>query len=833
MKAEDIKKVYYTNKDNQMILYFEDANGNIEKSVFDPEVHAALIDEFIKNNGMSIDDPEFDKKLEDAGIMIDLAADDPLVQDLEDKAFLLDTDFDDLSQLGNVDNDADLTKDKKGKVKKIIAAASALGITGTALAVGISSCVANQSDKEDTTSIGVDGTIDFNSASFEELMKSLPSGSQRSDFFQKVYDITGKLNTIALDKTVFALESDTFVNSDGKEETAKLQFTFDEIMAAKIVLNNYTGEDLKAIFGMQELNSQEIMSNYQRFATKMSIFAMNGKAQSGISMLIEDEANRTWFEKIEGNIVGFNKEANNENADKTIRTFAYFYQHGINGIDNLSNDEASLNGVKNLALHMMRGYYDANVQDDYEQYLVVSSNPSSFDSQYRSNVAAQVQKGETLKFYLDEAEKGPCTLSAVSDHIDSIVDKLATEQTEQKSFERLLQQKLAEALLEKGNTALASRVMNEAMTDELYKAVEASVPNELKAYNDAMDALNESIPSFEQIKNAADKELGPYQEVKDDVLYNNRVRGTNKTLDNIGTGLSEQEWNNMSREEQEEYAKENGTIQSTTTTTTETEVSKDDLTPSEKEEAEKQEQIIIAKEEANYEGQEDAHIYSSEAGAYSHAPIINKVNPNAPSEVTHNGSLFSTAVAAKAFNDETITASDSQIQARFQKDLANFKAEHNVTDQEIIDAYKAGWLNIINQKLETAVKEGLILRSEAERLYKEALDAANSKNDNVVDSNKDNNANDTTLEEEAPIISEEDFDKYPIVDEDDFIADPNVNPGIGSSDEGFEDVFDESFGSENTYTSYSYDPYVGNYEEFVENDAYLNQAVEEGPSLKK
>ena len=56
MKAEDIKKIYYTSKDNQMILYFEDVNGNVEKSIFDPSLHSDLNDEFVKKNGISIDD---------------------------------------------------------------------------------------------------------------------------------------------------------------------------------------------------------------------------------------------------------------------------------------------------------------------------------------------------------------------------------------------------------------------------------------------------------------------------------------------------------------------------------------------------------------------------------------------------------------------------------------------------------------------------------------------------------------------------------------------------------------------------------------------------------
>ena len=36
------------------------------------------------------------------------------------------------------------------------------------------------------------------------------------------------------------------------------------------------------------------------------------------------------------------------------------------------------------------------------------------------------------------------------------------------------------------------------------------------------------------------------------------------------------------------------------------------------------------------------------------------------------------------------------------------------------EAYKSGWLNGINQKLNSAVSQGAITRKEAEDLYKEA-----------------------------------------------------------------------------------------------------------------
>lgn len=326
-------------------------------------------------------------------------------------------------------------------------------------------------------------------------MNSMKKDDERRVFAENVFSVTEALNSKALDKDVFALEE------DGE---ATLHFTYDEVAAAKLVLNNYTSEEMYKIFGTDEIDTNDIMVKYQSFTTKMSLYAMNGKAPSGVASLISNEANRTWFEKIENSIVEFNKAPNSTNADKVIRTFAYFYNHGINGSDGIENDEATLSCVKNLAFNMIRGYRDANGEKDYQQYLVVSTAPGSFDDQYRTNKESQVQKGERLSDHIKIAESGPCTIQNVRSHIESLVERLATGRIENK--------------------------------DKKEKS---------------------SRPSYTEIRKAAASTIDSNMEIEDDVLYMNRIRGLTKIDSKDGSDytVTKEVWDKMTTEERLDFAK--------------------------------------------------------------------------------------------------------------------------------------------------------------------------------------------------------------------------------------------------------------------------------------
>ena len=557
---------------------------------------------------------------------------------------------------------------KKAAKIAIGVAAGVLGATGIAAAVTSCNKNTNKNKNEESTN-----------KSFESLMNSMKKDDERRVFAENVFSVTEALNSKALDKDVFALEE------DGE---ATLHFTYDEVAAAKLVLNNYTSEEMYKIFGTDEIDTNDIMVKYQSFTTKMSLYAMNGKAPSGVASLISNEANRTWFEKIENSIVEFNKAPNSTNADKVIRTFAYFYNHGINGSDGIENDEATLSCVKNLAFNMIRGYRDANGEKDYQQYLVVSTAPGSFDDQYRTNKESQVQKGERLSDHIKIAESGPCTIQNVRSHIESLVERLATGRIENK--------------------------------DKKEKS---------------------SRPSYTEIRKAAASTIDSNMEIEDDVLYMNRIRGLTKIDSKDGSDytVTKEVWDKMTTEERLDFAKKNGKVISNTKKTTTEKVDESKLTDKEKEEADKQKTYEVNGhkfnslecKEAYKEGYLAAHNYANEVGAYKHSAIYNSMDIDNSYVVIEEdaGTLNDVAKNRYAYEGRETLLSDSQIQRRLEKDVNNYKNSGSNVNDNMVNAYKLGWTESMNTALEADKQNGKAEREEAERLYKEAQEEAKRENE--------------------------------------------------------------------------------------------------------
>ena len=584
---------------------------------------------------------------------------------------------------------------KKAAKIAIGVAAGVLGATGIAAAVTSCNKNTNKNKNEESTN-----------KSFESLMNSMKKDDERRVFAENVFSVTEALNSKALDKDVFALEE------DGE---ATLHFTYDEVAAAKLVLNNYTSEEMYKIFGTDEIDTNDIMAKYQSFTTKMSLYAMNGKAPSGVASLISNEANRTWFEKIENSIVEFNKAPNSTNADKVIRTFAYFYNHGINGSDGIENDEATLSCVKNLAFNMICGYRDANGEKDYQQYLVVSTEPGSFDDQYRTNKESQVQKGERLSDHIKIAESGPCTIQNVRSHIESLVERLATGRIENK--------------------------------DKKEKS---------------------SRPSYTEIRKAAASTIDSNMEIEDDVLYMNRIRGLTKidSKDESEYTVTKEVWDQMTTEERLDFAKKNGKVISNTKKTTTEKVDESKLTDKEKEEADKQKTYevnghrfnSVETAEAYKQGYLAAHNYANEEGAYKHSAIYNAIDIDNSYVVIEEdaGTLNDVVKNRYAYEKRETLLTDSQIQRRLEKDVNNYKNSGSNINDNMVNAYKLGWTDGISDALEADMKNGELEREEAERLYKEAQEEAKRENEKTPTKDENEKPGSYVDEPNIPTFDEND-----------------------------------------------------------------------------
>lgn len=588
--------------------------------------------------------------------------------------------------------------DKNNKNKAIIAAI----IGGTVAAGAGIAAIANSCDRN------TGKETDFTNKSFESLMNSMKKDDERRVFAENVFSVTETLNSKALDKNVFALEE------DGE---ATLHFTYDEVAAAKLVLNNYTSEEMYEIFGTDEIDTNDIMAKYQSFTTKMSLYAMNGKAPSGVASLIENEANRTWFEKIENSIVEFNKAPNSTNADKVIRTFAYFYNHGINGSDGIEieKDEATLACVKNLAFNMIRGYRDANGEKDYQQYLVVSTEPGSFDDQHRTNEDSQVQKGERLSDHIKIAESGPCTIQNVRSHIESLVERLATGRIEKK--------------------------------DKKEKS---------------------SRPSYTEIRKAAASTIGSNMKTKDDVLYMNRIRGLIRINSKDGSEytVSKKVWDKMTPEERLDFAKKNGKVISNTKKTTTEKVDESELTGEEKKEADKQKTYevnghrfnSVETAEAYKQGYLAAHNYANEEGAYKHSAIYNAIDVDNPYVVLEEdaGTLNDVVKNRYAYEKRETLLTDSQIQRRLEKEVKNYRNSGSNVNDNMVNAFMLGLTDGISDALEADMKNGELEREEAERLYKEAQEEAKRENEKTPIEDENKKPGNDSSKEDIPTYDEND-----------------------------------------------------------------------------
>lgn len=654
------------------------------------------------------------------------------------------------------------------------AAKIAIGVTAGVLGVAGIAAMANSCDRN------TGKETDFTNKSFESLMNSMKKDDERRVFAENVFSVTEALNSKALDKNVFALEE------DGE---ATLHFTYDEVAAAKLVLNNYTSEEMYEIFGTDEIDTNDIMAKYQSFTTKMSLYAMNGKAPSGVASLIENEANRTWFEKIENSIVEFNKAPNSTNADKVIRTFAYFYNHGINGSDGIENDEATLACVKNLAFNMIRGYRDANGEKDYQQYLVVSTAPGSFDDQYRTNKESQVQKGEKLDDHIKIAESGPCTIQNVRRHIESLVERLSTGRIENK--------------------------------DKKEKS---------------------SRPSYTEIRKAAARTIDSNAEIKDDILYMNRIRGLEKidSKNENGYTITKDMWNKMTSEEKRDFAKKHGTVTESKKTTTE-KIDESKLTDKEKEEADKQKTYevnghrfnSVETAEAYKQGYLAAHNYANEEGSYKHSAIYNAIDVDNPYVVIEEdaGTLNDVVKNRYAYEKRETLLSDSQIQRRLEKDVNNYKNSGSNVNDNMVNAYKLGWTESMNTALEADMKNGELERKKAERLYKEAQEEAKRENEKTPTEDENEKPGNDYSEEDIPTYDEND-DPYLQGPNPDIVDPDSLSKSYNAMNEAELDIYN-SFETENTENNDTYeaDPEIEVSEEDL--DSYINNNEVKVLSLKR
>ena len=427
---------------------------------------------------------------------------------------------------------------------------------------------------------------------------------------------------------------------------------------------------------------------------------------------------------------------------------------------------------------MIRGYRDANGEKDYQQYLVVSTAPGSFDDQYRTNKESQVQKGERLSDHIKIAESGPCTIQNVRSHIESLVERLATGRIEKK--------------------------------DKKEKS---------------------SRPSYTEIRKAAASTIGSNMKTKDDVLYMNRIRGLIRINSKDGSEytVSKKVWDKMTPEERLDFAKKNGKVISNTKKTTTEKIKESELTGEEKKEADKQKTYevnghrfnSVETAEAYKQGYLAAHNYANEEGAYKHSAIYNAIDVDNPYVVLEEdaGTLNDVVKNRYAYEKRETLLTDSQIQRRLEKEVKNYRNSGSNVNDNMVNAFMLGLTDGISDALEADMKNGELERKEAERLYKEAQEEAKRENEKTPTEDENKKPGNDSSEKDIPIYDENDpYLRGPSSED----VDPDsLSKSYNAMNEAELDIYN-SFETENNDT-YEADPEIEVSEEDL--DSYINNEV--------
>ncbi len=586
----------------------------------------------------------------------------------------------------------------------------------------------------------------------EDLINSLNEDGKK--FFNDVLTSIQNINNQMTKANNFKLDTDK----------VDLQFSAEDLIAAKIAFNNYTPEQLYNIFGdltqigTLKLDANGIYKAMDRVYLKLAAYGMNAVEPSGISSLIEDEQAREFFEKHENVVLAFNANPSIETSDAVLKTLYYDYTYeGMTGsYDEINNDSVARMAT---AFHFGNQLATRNVPD----YNTVHNVSADEKAQYGNGaIVAGTQRAKLLE--------GNAVLNDVlQDPTFTLVGELNDKSLCASSFgeieENMDQFNMYKQIMGAINTA--DKEENKDKIAELEERKE-TVNNITSLLNQGMNILDH-----------------------DDViaLMNNRFLPIPEVEKNEDYNISKDEYEKLPEKEKDDYVKEHGTVVEEHTDVVEEQVDKEDLTPSEKEDVEWQENLLrkvdALSAELQKQGIYDANDYVEKEGAYKYGKTI--VNPfNNEVVDTTKLSLFNIVAHAEAFGDgaNEINHNDKQIQDYLnsivgQRDDVVIKFIDSLSDKEksyvasnygdlykqLMDTYRKTFGDEVDNELKTARTFGDQLRSDAEKAYNEAVknlpptevvdEGKNDNDDDNKDENKDNETPNTPpSQSEDPELSD-------------------------------------------------------------------------------
>ena len=710
----------------------------------------------------------------------------------------------------------------KRVIGALLAGAAGLGAAGAAVyyAANRSENVRDIDDENE-----IDNEIDFDNATFDQLMESMSEDDARRVAAETAMNLVENLHDATHKENNFRLEEDN---------ATYLDLSFEEALVLTTFANYSEPAELYEVLGSYNITSTQAQETLESARAKLITYYMNAKEPSGLAEMFHSEEDRAFFQNFENEVLAFNATHSTETSDQVIRDVYYNYVlDSATNNTNVSSmakllafdavygglnlvESASVEHTQYLEFHGMGSEAETKYYIENVLKLDYSSLSEEQIKEYRENIiesGTQLVKlmstGETITEDNSTKEENTAEVS-----ITNLVDNLGLCNSVNNELKEKVQAlDTMEATKETSKDLKITTINNsisgalrEAGLDELADKVDASIDTELsnqlleeirgankkaaetvENYENKIAVINdENRPSIEQIINAANKYtalLENYAGSSKDIatLINNRRHITEyhyEADENGYIGKSEEGlpiyeesiFDDMTKEEKEEFIKENGEVIDESSSSIKEEVSYDDLTPAEKEEVDEQKAKIeaeIAIENAKAKGQIVANSdANSSFYTFSPSTVTNSLN----GEVYDlNSMTFANGVAyAYAFGGNVPSSEDSQIQNAAEVAAENYLDSISESDKEAIangmgtnwegaraqlkESYKAGYMSQMKAEIAEAIKSG----EEMKRVTEEAKKATEEANKNqestpATDENK-------TAEDENHAAPEEEIE---------------------------------------------------------------------------
>lgn len=203
---------------------------------------------------------------------------------------------------------------KNGWAKKAVA-----GGLAVAAAVGVGAMLAQnvQNDQKIDQDQDKDKDIDFNTASYEDIINSMDENDVRRQVAEQAMGLVNNFHDATHKEGNFRLEEDG---------SAYLDLSFEEALVLT-TFANYSSDTtaLYDILGSFEFTADEAQQTLESARTKIITYYMNATERSGLADMFQNPQDRLLFEQMEDSVLAFRTAHTTETSDQVLRNVYYNY----------------------------------------------------------------------------------------------------------------------------------------------------------------------------------------------------------------------------------------------------------------------------------------------------------------------------------------------------------------------------------------------------------------------------------------------------------------------------------------------------------------------------